>query len=77
MISSDSKEYEEVIDLKCMKSSYSENKISAENGIVFLDSLSQEEIDCELHKGLESIQNENTYSADEVNVITENMFDLK
>ena len=60
MISSDSKEYEEVIDLKCRKSSYSENKISAENGIVFLDSLSQEEIDCEPHKGLESIQNENT-----------------
>ena len=50
--------------MKCRKSSYSENKISAENGIVFLDSLSQEEIDCELHKGLESIQNENTYSAD-------------
>lgn len=63
--------------MKCRKSSYSENKISAENGIVFLDSLSQEEIDCELRKGLESIQNENTYSADEVNVITENMFDLK
>lgn len=63
--------------MKHRKLSYSENNIVVENTIVFLDSLSQKETDRELHKGLESIQNANTYSADEVDAITENMFDIK